>query len=384
MSIIETIIVPRESVNDESALIVDCSFANGGKVCTGDKLGEVETSKTILEIRSSQDGFVEYCGLVDEALDIGSPFAYIHDQPLSGATFGKPQITVKASTEEKGTRTTTVIFSKAAKALIEHENIDRQAFQHYSLVRTNDVRDYISTLRQAQECIDERFVIDGKSVISESSKVSPEKRREIEVLTTGQNQIASSVSARLSIPPHLINPERRAILGNLQSNLVPQILVVTCQLLKKYKLLNGFFLDDTIHVYSMTEIGYAVDLDEGLRVVNLGDISMEEPKAISRLLLESVNKCLNKTATVKLLSGSTFTVSDLSTTGITSFRPLINSYETAILALPSFDYKLSSMELTLIFDHRVTEGKYAAKFLIDLIALLEEKLGVDETSGEAR
>ena len=51
---------------------------------------------------------------------------------------------------------------------------------------------------------------------------------------------------------------------------------------------------------------------------------------------------------------------------MSSFVPLINYKQSAILGISAVDQKLNRFTLSLSFDHRVTEGKTAGKFLLEL------------------
>jgi len=75
---------------------------------------------------------------------------------------------------------------------------------------------------------------------------------------------------------------------------------------------------------------------------------------------------------VEEITGSTFTISDLSAFGVDRFIPLVNYKQSAILGISSVDKKLERLNLSLTFDHRITEGKMAAQFLSKLVKAIEE------------
>ncbi|MBQ1263445.1 MAG: 2-oxo acid dehydrogenase subunit E2, partial [Oscillospiraceae bacterium] len=82
-----------------------------------------------------------------------------------------------------------------------------------------------------------------------------------------------------------------------------------------------------------------------------------------------------------LLSGATFTVSNLGAMGIESFTPVINPPQTGILGVGTLmtrvkedgdDFEVyKAMGLSLTFDHRATDGAPAARFVKDLCKNLE-------------
>jgi pyruvate dehydrogenase E2 component (dihydrolipoamide acetyltransferase) len=81
------------------------------------------------------------------------------------------------------------------------------------------------------------------------------------------------------------------------------------------------------------------------------------------------------------MSGSTFTISNLGMFGVESFTAIINSPETAILAVGKMqDMPVAvngkvevrpMMTLTIGVDHRVNDGAQAGKFLKELKNTLE-------------
>jgi pyruvate dehydrogenase E2 component (dihydrolipoamide acetyltransferase) len=82
------------------------------------------------------------------------------------------------------------------------------------------------------------------------------------------------------------------------------------------------------------------------------------------------------------LEGGTFTVSNVGMFGITSFSPIINQPEAAILGVCAVAEKpaiidnevvaVKTMGLSLTFDHRIVDGAEACQFLKTIREFLEE------------
>jgi pyruvate dehydrogenase E2 component (dihydrolipoamide acetyltransferase) len=80
--------------------------------------------------------------------------------------------------------------------------------------------------------------------------------------------------------------------------------------------------------------------------------------------------------------GSCFTISSLGGVGGTGFTPIINAPEIAILGIakaaikPRYDgaqfLPRLILPLALSWDHRATDGVAATRFLVHLVALLED------------
>ena len=82
------------------------------------------------------------------------------------------------------------------------------------------------------------------------------------------------------------------------------------------------------------------------------------------------------------MSGATFTISSLGGIGGTSFTPIINAPEVAILGATRSAMKpvwsgsefvpRLMLPLSLSYDHRVIDGAAAARFMVHLVAVLSD------------
>jgi pyruvate dehydrogenase E2 component (dihydrolipoamide acetyltransferase) len=128
----------------------------------------------------------------------------------------------------------------------------------------------------------------------------------------------------------------------------------------------------------------AVALEEGLIVPVIKHADTLPLKHISQCAAKLAAKAREGTLVPDDYSAGTFTVSNLGMHGITSFTPLINPPESAILGvctieeeLHLFNGKVESrqiMGLSLTIDHRVIDGAQGALFLQKITTLLEHPL----------
>ncbi len=132
---------------------------------------------------------------------------------------------------------------------------------------------------------------------------------------------------------------------------------------------------------SYFNIGIAVDTPDGLVVPVIRDC---DTKSISELALELVaasQRARDGKLTPKDLQGGCFSISSLGGIGGTSFSPIINAPEVAILGVsrsrmePVWDGEAFQprlmMPLSLSYDHRVIDGASAARFARFLAEHLE-------------
>ena len=159
------------------------------------------------------------------------------------------------------------------------------------------------------------------------------------------------------------------------------ILYAVSRILLEMKGFNAHCLDDTMRYFNTVNLGIAVDTERGLMVptvfhaekMSLNEIAKQSKAVISAAQSGSINP--------DLLSGATFTVSNLGSLGIESFTPIINPPQTAILGVDCVTKRIKevngedvvypAMGLSLTVDHRVLDGADAARFLQKLGFALE-------------
>jgi pyruvate dehydrogenase E2 component (dihydrolipoamide acetyltransferase) len=129
-------------------------------------------------------------------------------------------------------------------------------------------------------------------------------------------------------------------------------------------------------------IGVAVDTPDGLVVPVIRDVDRKGIRQLSQELGEVSVRARDGKLTASDLQGGCFTISSLGGIGGTSFTPLVNAPEVAILGVvrsktapvwdgTSFVPRLM-LPLSLSYDHRVIDGAAAARFTRYLCHLLED------------
>jgi pyruvate dehydrogenase E2 component (dihydrolipoamide acetyltransferase) len=129
-------------------------------------------------------------------------------------------------------------------------------------------------------------------------------------------------------------------------------------------------------------IGVAVDTPDGLVVPVIRDVDRKGIRELSRELGEVSARARDGKLTATDLQGGCFTISSLGGIGGTSFTPLVNAPEVAILGVvrsktaPVWDgtafVPRLMLPLSLSYDHRVIDGATAARFTRYLGHLLED------------
>ncbi|MCR9108445.1 dihydrolipoyllysine-residue acetyltransferase [Marivita sp. XM-24bin2] len=127
-------------------------------------------------------------------------------------------------------------------------------------------------------------------------------------------------------------------------------------------------------------IGFAADTPNGLMVPVIKDADRKGLVEISKELMELSKAAREGNLKSKDMQGATFTISSLGGIGGTSFTPIVNAPEVAILGLTrskmapvwngeEFVPRLMQ-PLSLSYDHRAVDGALAARFCVTLKTLL--------------
>lgn len=169
------------------------------------------------------------------------------------------------------------------------------------------------------------------------------------------------------------------MLNNITLNDI--ILFAVAKTLPAFRSLNANFFEDKIVYFNHVNLGVAVDTPRGLMVptifaaekLSLNELSIQTKALISDAQEGKINP--------DLLTGGSFTVTNLGSLGVESFTPVINPPQTGILGVNCIDTKIKevdgqivpykAMGLSLTFDHRALDGAPAAKFLQALKTNLE-------------
>jgi len=160
-------------------------------------------------------------------------------------------------------------------------------------------------------------------------------------------------------------------------------LVVACvATLKEFPVFNSSLDGEELVLKRYYNIGFAADTPGGLVVPVIKDADRKGLLEIARELGELSGKAREGKLMPGDMSGSTFTISSLGGIGGTSFTPIVNAPEVAILGVtraamkPVWNGKefvpRLMVPLSLSYDHRVIDGAAAARFVVHLVGVLSD------------
>jgi pyruvate dehydrogenase E2 component (dihydrolipoamide acetyltransferase) len=166
--------------------------------------------------------------------------------------------------------------------------------------------------------------------------------------------------------------------------LTPLVLKAVAATLKKHPIFNSS-LDEVANEVVLKEyihLGIAVDTEQGLIVPVIRDVDKKSVLDLAKELEVLAQKARDRKVSADELKGGTFTISNQGAIGGAHFTPIVNKPEVAILGLGRGAMKPVVREgkvevrmmtpLGLSYDHRVIDGGSAARFIVDLVAALQD------------
>jgi pyruvate dehydrogenase E2 component (dihydrolipoamide acetyltransferase) len=159
---------------------------------------------------------------------------------------------------------------------------------------------------------------------------------------------------------------------------------LTAECLLKHPLLGARWVGADVVLPDLQQIclGLAVDTADGLVVPALPNVRGKTVLQLARDSRDAIQRAREGRLSAADQTAAVFTISSLGGLGIDHFTPVINYPETAILGVgvirrvpvvAADDRIIAGQQLTLslTFDHQVIDGAPAARFLQDLVQLLE-------------
>ncbi len=164
--------------------------------------------------------------------------------------------------------------------------------------------------------------------------------------------------------------------------MVSFLIVASVATLKAFPIVNASLDGEHLVLKQYYNIGFAADTPGGLVVPVIKDADRKGLLQIARELTELSTKARDGKLMPGDMSGATFTISSLGGIGGTSFTPIINAPEVAILGATRSTIKpiwngkefvpRLMLPLSLSYDHRVIDGAAAARFVVHLVKTLSD------------
>ena len=368
------IVMPRLSLTMKQGTVVQWFKKEGEVVQKGEPLVEVLSEKVTYDVEAPESGVLRRI-LASEGSDvpvdqvIGIVAAV--DELITEAEVSAPPAPtqeieeVAAAISEPDTIRERILASPAAKRLAKELGVD---------------------LKQVKGTSPEgRIVEDDVRRLAEQT-LAP-KVREAIPLTGIRKTTAEKLALSARTAPHstiimevdMTNAAK--FHQESQFSYTEMLIKAVAKALLDHPLLNATLNGDQIKVFEDVNVGVAVTTENGLIVPVIRNADKKSLSEISSVLKELVEKARRSKLAREDVIGGTFTITNLGMYGVDLFIPIINPPETAILGIGKVVEKpvavnghvtiKPSMQLSLVYDHRIVDGAPAARFLQTVKQVLE-------------
>ncbi|MBC7242711.1 MAG: 2-oxo acid dehydrogenase subunit E2 [Anaerolineae bacterium] len=410
-----TILMPKLGLTMTEAKLVKWYKEEGARVEKGETLFTLESEKSVLEIESPASGFLHILVPAGQIVPVKTPIAVLLPQPSAGPA---PAAEAQAPAER-------VRATPKARRLAREAGVELMGIQGTGPRGMIVARDVPAPARPAavpapratpaarklaeEEGVDLRQIVGsgpaGRILREDVERVlearavpaSPaplEEEVELIPLTGLRAIIAERLSAAWRERPQVtlnidvdatnLVSARQQLIEELGEKISFNTLLIklVARALQEHPYMNARFTPAGIERVKSIHIGLAVDTERGLMVPVLHHVEQMNLLTIERQLRELVQRALEGRSLPDELTGGTFTITNLGMYGIRDFSAIINPPEAAILSVgaisprPAVDaggniVARQMMTLSLSFDHRLTDGAPAARFLQRVKALVE-------------
>ena len=405
--------VPRIGMAVADATIIEWKVKEGDKVDKGQIITVVETEKVRSDVESPDIGFIHIIGQEGTVAPVGAiiaqlaaskdELAQLQKQP-AGALAAKPaQAAAPAAPAPLTAATPTP--TRAPDEKIKITPVARKMAEENAI----DVSRVAGTGpggRITREDVEK--VIADKSV---APKAAPAPATTPAAVGLAGRRVKSAIplrGMRKTIADHMVKSLAVAAqltrmgeidmaeVVKLRKSLVDQETVIgtrvtytdvfvmaVAKALKMHAPVNASIIDNEIKVWEDINVGVAVALEDGLIVPVVKNADKKTLAEISKEVKSLVEKARTNKLTADEITGGTFTVSNVGAVGAgySYETPIINQPESAILLTGAIIDRVVARDgqicvrplltYSLTYDHRLLDGAVAARFMADLIRLLE-------------
>ncbi|MGY1899805.1 dihydrolipoamide acetyltransferase family protein [Nocardia gipuzkoensis] len=410
------IIMPRLSDTMEDGVVSAWLKNVGDQITRGEIVAEIETDKALMELEAYDDGVLEKI-LAEPGVrvPIGEPIAIVGDGTASsevsavrgtGAAATRssdaPQRVSHSDTFSGSRRTDVVKSSPLARKIARELRVDMDSVVGTGPGGRVTKRD-VEAAHSAAEPGSPTVIVtppDASAVAVQDVPASGEF--EEVALTTVQRVSATRLTESMQQAPHFyltsaidvtelfafrarINATQDAA-GDSKVSVNDLLVKAVAVALRKDSSVNVSYAGDKLLRHKGIHIGVAVATPAGLLVPVIRDA---DRKSVSEIATESRDKATrarDRKLRADDMTGGTFTISNLGMFGIEQFTAVINSPESAILAVGAATDELrlendevvarKILRVTLSADHRAIDGAVAAQFLATLEGLIENPLRI--------
>jgi pyruvate dehydrogenase E2 component (dihydrolipoamide acetyltransferase) len=383
------IFLPRLGESITEAIIGKWLKQPGDSVLRGEVIAELETAKAMMELESPAKGTL--------LAVFPKPGDIVHLEELI-AVVGSPgeewDTSEKTQAEKSDAKPTKLKQRKENQFNIKQENVPRLMISPNAKRRAKELG--ISQEQIGQISKEGRITaLDIESLILGNDVPNPEyipfvriPLNQIQTITARRMQQSMQTIPQFSVSIDVITEGLSRFISKLKEAKKPKMTITAiliwkvAEALLKHPRMNSRFDKDSVLQYNDINIAVAVAAKDGLFVPVIHQANKLSVDEIAIKLNELATRAKNRRLDMIDTRGATFTISNLGMTGISSFIPLVDPDQSAILGIGSLHegfswddnsnmHRMQVITLTLSADHRVVGGVEASDFLATIKQLIE-------------
>ncbi|MBL8840874.1 MAG: 2-oxo acid dehydrogenase subunit E2 [Planctomycetes bacterium] len=210
-----------------------------------------------------------------------------------------------------------------------------------------------------------------------AERMQQSKRTAAHFTYVDELDVTNLVELRESLKP-------AALAAGVKLTFMPFLIQATIAALRKFPMLNSTLDEATqeIVVKHYHHIGFACDTEQGLVVPVIKDAGQRSLLNLGAALQDLAARAREGKLALDEVTGSTFTITNAGNIGGILATPVINFPEVAILGVHKIADRAvvrngsivirKMMNLSVSIDHRIVDGADGARFMNEILALLED------------
>ncbi|MEK4147721.1 dihydrolipoamide acetyltransferase family protein [Robertmurraya sp. FSL W8-0741] len=392
MTVATNILMPKLGLTMTEGTVESWYKKEGDAVKKGDIVCTISSEKLTHDVEAPEDGillkiFVEELGQIPCKEPIGCIGELSEKVAEASAPAKEPALTegqiqreVQVTASPRNKEVERIFITPIARKIAAERGIDYSEITGTGgngRITRHDVENFVLTVKAASAATNTnagqglsgmRKVIAKRmhNSLQQTAQVTLHRKANVSPLMTFRTDMKAKLGDRLS--------------GQLSINTLLARAVVLA--LKDFPEMNASYANGEHVVHEDIHIGMAVAVDEGLIVPVVKDAANKTLTKLAENITTLISGARSHTLSSDLLTGSTFTISNLGYAGIEYFTPILNTPEIGILGVGAIDRKLAfsgnkeiveqqELPLSLTFDHQVVDGALAAEFLQCICTYLE-------------
>jgi pyruvate dehydrogenase E2 component (dihydrolipoamide acetyltransferase) len=380
--------LPQWGMNMNDGTVIKWLKTVGDKITKDEPLVEIESTKVSSAVEAIEDGILGRINVKEGVLvPVGAVLGLIllegekiEDFP---ETIIEQKVDNKSETQiKKQISSKKILATPRARNLAKKLKIDINLITgtgpsgritENDVIKFNESKDSeIST--SIADTLDVKEKIKSTGIRQIIAKRMYESAQNPQVTLNSKACVDNLISKQKALLPewrqHRIRPQLNDLIVKIVSNS-----------LEKHTIINSHYINDDLYILENINIGIAMAVEGGLLVPVINNSQDKNELEISKEIREFSKKIKNKQLLPHEISGSTFSITNLTSYNVENFNPIINPPEIAILGLGKIAEEVYINEgiatvrnmiyLSLTFDHRAIDGVPAASFLETLINNIE-------------